>query len=80
MILGSREGDDGLAVGEGQDGRLLALEKILENPELGRTMGGNGRRWVCEEWIVDQAISQLEDHLVKVVNRATVDVPGDRCR
>ena len=59
---------NGLLVEEDPAAMAEAIEAILCDPEFGRMLGANGRRWVSEEWTVDQAIERLEEALAEVTS------------
>lgn len=63
-----RDGFSGLLVEDRPAAMAAAIERILGDPEFGRTLGANGRRWVSEEWTVDQAVGRLEEALVEVTS------------
>ena len=63
-----RDGFNGILVEDGSAAMATAIEAILGDPEFGRRLGANGRRWVCEEWTVDQAVEHLEEALVEVTS------------
>ena len=76
-VVGIREGGVRETVNHGVTGLLadsdaddLAanLVKILSNPDLGRQLGDNGRRWVSERWTIEQMTARLEAHLVDAVH------------
>jgi len=77
-VVGVREGGVRETVSHERTGYLadvsphsLAAElaKILGDPDLGRRLGTNGRRWVTERWSTEQLTTRLEEHLVDTVQR-----------
>jgi len=77
-VVGVREGGVRETVSHGHTGYLAdvgpqslgaALTKIVSDPELGRRLGTNGRRWVTEHWTADHLTTRLEEHLVDAVGR-----------
>jgi glycosyltransferase involved in cell wall biosynthesis len=46
------------------------LAKVLADPDLGRRLGMNGRRWVTEQWTTDLLTTRLETHLMDVVHQS----------
>jgi glycosyltransferase involved in cell wall biosynthesis len=75
-VVGIKEGGVRETVRDGETGFLVdldsaamarALEKIFTNPQLGRQLGANARRWVEEEWTAEGAADRLEDSLYEVV-------------
>jgi glycosyltransferase involved in cell wall biosynthesis len=63
-----RDGFNGLLIEDGPTAMAAAIERILGDPVYGRTLGANGRSWVCEEWTADQAVGRLEEALVEVTS------------
>jgi glycosyltransferase involved in cell wall biosynthesis len=77
-VVGVREGGVRETVSHGHTGYLADvspqslgadLARILSDPDLGRRLGTNGRRWVTEQWTTDQLTTRLETHLVDAVRR-----------
>lgn len=59
-----RDGFNGLLVDNRDPVALgVALRRVLDNPELGRALGENGRRWVLEEWNWAACAERLEREL-----------------
>jgi len=82
-VVGVREGGVRETVNHGHTGYLAdaepasmgdALAKILSNPDLGRRLGANGRRWVAERWSTEHLTARLEAHLVATAR------PNERVR
>ena len=77
-VVGVREGGVRETVNHERTGYLAdvspqslaaALAKILSDPDLGRRLGTNGRRWVTEKWTTDHLTTRLEKHLVDAVHQ-----------
>ena len=77
-VVGVREGGVRETVSHERTGYLAdvspqslaaALAKILSDPDLGRRLGTNGRRWVTEQWTTDHLTTRLETQLVDAVHR-----------
>ena len=77
-VVGVREGGVRETVKHGHTGYLAEahprslgayLEKILSDPDLGRRLGVNGRRWVTEHWTANLLTTRLEEHLVDATRR-----------
>jgi glycosyltransferase involved in cell wall biosynthesis len=82
-VVGVREGGVRETVKHGVTGfladsspRALAarLGEVLSNPDLGRQLGSNGRRWVIENWNSRQMTTRLEDHLMEAVHRQSPEL------
>jgi glycosyltransferase involved in cell wall biosynthesis len=77
-VVGVREGGVRETVDHGRTGyladahpRALAayLAQVLSDPDLGRRLGANGRRWVTEQWTAEHLTTRLETHLVNAVHQ-----------
>lgn len=77
-VVGVREGGVRETVNHGVTGFLAdsnpdalarELATVLSNPDLARQIGANGRRWVCDEWTMEQLTTRLESHLLDTVHR-----------
>ena len=77
-VVGVREGGVRETVDHERTGYLAdpspqslaaALAKILSDPDLGRRLGANGRRWVTEQWTTDHLTTRLEKHLLAAVHQ-----------
>ena len=55
------DGETGYLV-DGRDTNLIAkrLAFLLTNPEVAKSMGEAGRRWVSQEWTWDQNFKKLD--------------------
>ncbi len=78
-VVGVREGGLRETVLDGKTGFLTendprslaaALENILSDPDLGRSLGSNGRQWVLEKWTTEHMIDRLEQQLLTTIQRS----------
>ncbi len=66
-----RDGENGLLVKPGDVSELaFAIDKILENYELGRKMGEKGRRIVLDEFSWESIIGRLEKIYISVIEKS----------
>lgn len=55
----------GLLVENRPSAMANAIDRLVSNPDLGRQLGGNGRRGVRDKWSMDAGIDRIEAHLTR---------------
>lgn len=69
-----RDGFNGLSVSNRDPNALAqALCRLIDNQELARTMGRQGRQMVLRDWSDKAAVARLEGFLLRTVERANDD-------
>jgi glycosyltransferase involved in cell wall biosynthesis len=55
-----------------------ALIKLLDNPDLGRTMGRNGRNYVVENRTWEKSASKITEHMERLVKKPRIGLNDDK--